>query len=691
MDAPTLDTIPPEILTRIAFYLAISPSSAPPPKPVLPAANLSRSSHTATASAIASIIASTGDTFPPSVFPSPLVPLLHTSRAIHAALTLRANPSLYARIFEDKFDVEAARRRLPRDEVHDGALASELRQRCVAMQHLKEAVASGDVARFEEQDVYTVYLMLIENDGKNLKYLLSPAAQAPLLAFLFLYHDRDLAPTATMPGLPPKTPKRALILWIIWLLTSPQGMEKEDIDDIEEFLFCLRPYVFAAGQFEVTYAPWMLMHLPLSGPTPVPKQPSAATNPYIADPTPRSRLIHITHYGRSRALCAPVLAHAAILNFFARVDRLLGGARFQAAGGDLTGGLDGPGAVPQGDVPREAAGGEGRTEGGEAQGNAQAEFQPRPPSRYVAYTPAKRSEIHDTDFKRLTRCFDPNGSAGMAVEDWHGRFAGRWEGSFSFFDYDAYKSMLSGESRALYEGQFGEQTQVWRLREVYARQKGGRKPTTPRATNTSPLNAGFELHSSTFDQLVPLLAARNPVSGGGYQPFNVTNAGSVTTAVVRMLESNVHEEYLVAMLGGLEGREIVSEAEVERIVRRRKGKGSDDDDEENVRMSSREPGDEAGDADDLELLLVGTGHSAWGEFLLRGRVRLWDGMVTLVKEYSPDGRGRWMYRGYVVGDNVFVGRWRDCVTPEDFVGYEGSFTLAQRIDETIAEASSAAI
>ena len=176
----------------------------------------------------------------------------------------------------------------------------------------------------------------------------------------------------------------------------------------------------------------------------------------------------------------------------------------------------------------------------------------------------------------------------------------------SFFDYDAYKSMLSGESRALYEGQFGEQTQVWRLREVYARQKGGRKPTTPRATNTSPLNAGFELHSSTFDQLVPLLAARNPVSGGGYQPFNVTNAGSVTTAVVRMLESNVHEEYLVAMLGGLEGREIVSEAEVERIVRRRKGKGSDDDDEENVRMSSREPGDEAGDADDLELLLVGT-------------------------------------------------------------------------------------
>ena len=53
-----------------------------------------------------------------------------------------------------------------------------------------------------------------------------------------------------------------------------------------------------------------------------------------------------------------------------------------------------------------------------------------PPSRYVAYTPAKRSEIHDTDFKRLTRCYDPTGSEGMRIEDWHGRFAGRWEGSF---------------------------------------------------------------------------------------------------------------------------------------------------------------------------------------------------------------------------------------------------------------------
>lgn len=77
--------------------------------------------------------------------------------------------------------------------------------------------------------------------------------------------------------------------------------------------------------------------------------------------------MHITHYGRPRALCPPVLAHAAILNFFARVDRLLGGARFQAAAGDLTGGMDGP------DADADAR----RGDGPEAQAQAQTGFRPR--------------------------------------------------------------------------------------------------------------------------------------------------------------------------------------------------------------------------------------------------------------------------------------------------------------------------
>ena len=32
-------------------------------------------------------------------------------------------------------------------------------------------------------------------------------------------------------------------------------------------------------------------------------------------------------------------------------------------------------------------------------------------------------------------------------------------------------------------------------------------------------------------------------------------------------------------------------------------------------------------------MVTGTGHSAWGRFYVSGRVRVWDGMILLMKEY----------------------------------------------------------
>ncbi|KZT50290.1 hypothetical protein CALCODRAFT_504884 [Calocera cornea HHB12733] len=79
-----------------------------------------------------------------------------------------------------------------------------------------------------------------------------------------------------------------------------------------------------------------------------------------------------------------------------------------------------------------------------------------------------------------------------------------------------------------------------------------------------------------------------------------------------------------------------------------------------------------------ELVLQGSGHSAWGEFNLVGNVRTWDGLVSLRKEYTPAARGTWLYRGYLVGDNYLVGRWRDTFTEKTQDGYEGIFALARR-------------
>lgn len=81
-----------------------------------------------------------------------------------------------------------------------------------------------------------------------------------------------------------------------------------------------------------------------------------------------------------------------------------------------------------------------------------------------------------------------------------------------------------------------------------------------------------------------------------------------------------------------------------------------------------------------DIIIIGDGHSSWGEFNLVGRIRPWDGFISLSKEYVEDGRGTWLYRGYLVGGGRgnFVGRWRDTLSPDHLVGYEGCFTMGRR-------------
>lgn len=77
-----------------------------------------------------------------------------------------------------------------------------------------------------------------------------------------------------------------------------------------------------------------------------------------------------------------------------------------------------------------------------------------------------------------------------------------------------------------------------------------------------------------------------------------------------------------------------------------------------------------------DILIFGESFSAWGEATLRGRVRAHDGLITLVKNYP--NRATWIYTGYVVGGENFVGRWRDANSPEEVNGYEGPFAMKRR-------------
>lgn len=43
-------------------------------------------------------------------------------------------------------------------------------------------------------------------------------------------------------------------------------------------------------------------------------------------------------------------------------------------------------------------------------------------------------------------------------------------------------------------------------------------------------------------------------------------------------------------------------------------------------------------------------------------------------------RGRWLYRGFMVGnaEGNLSGRWRDTLSPSDVLGYEGCFVMSRR-------------
>lgn len=82
-----------------------------------------------------------------------------------------------------------------------------------------------------------------------------------------------------------------------------------------------------------------------------------------------------------------------------------------------------------------------------------------------------------------------------------------------------------------------------------------------------------------------------------------------------------------------------------------------------------------------EILLSGRHRCGWGNATIRGRIRSWDGLVLLsVGEADKYPVGRWLLRGYVHVNGGFVGKWRDCLTPENRHGYEGPMAFLRAGD-----------
>ena len=365
----------------------------------------------------------------------------------------------------------------------------------------------------------------------------------------------------------------------------------------------------------------------------------------------------------------PILTHAAIFSFFFRVER------------DPTATADLIGATAGGPAPQF---GFGAPQANGAPGSITTSVKPAKTSR-----PVLESKLHDQDFARLVSCVDPYSSRGLPSLFCKGQIAGSWEGRFSFFDFDSYRDMLGGRMRSLYEGPFGDQPQVWKLEEKIVKLEPGEV-----RGGTGPIvNAGYEIGQAgpraSYNTLSAIpLNLPTAAPAGAAPAFAGSTASSARSSSVGSSSDRPPRNRRPSNELG-EGNALAGDA---RGAKRSRSMHETSWDE--MEMLEEE------DDESYEILLTGSvslslilrfcpsrrltlaslrqGHSAWGQFLLKGRIRAYDGLFSLTKEYTLGSRGRWLYRGYVISGGSLVGRWRDTHSPIDMNGYEGTFLVRRR-------------
>lgn len=424
-------SLPPEILDSIAGYAA------------LPDYPLASSSST---SAPCSFLYDSS-TRPSKVVtpPTELHALQLVCKHLHSLLNIAANPRLYARVFRSKFDTAAIGRRFGKSALSSLSLANELRRRCVLLKRMRACVTSSalrsdDAPGLDESEqsldemLWLAYLMMLENDGLNYEQL----CWAQLHSFLALHHASEMLDGAIQPGYPSEAVHKALALHLVYLLTDPEQLALEPRSEAAERLFVLRPYVFAAHKFDAFMAPWTLRNLPVSSSSAAEGEAarsSTPTNPFLADLTPRDRSCAVEHVGGTLRIAAPILAQGACFSFFMKVEKDPAVLELAALSDP-----DDPASEPAVRQPTST----------------------RPPLTLSSLD-------HDRDVSRLLSCLDARSSPGLPPLFFQGMFEGIWEGRFSFFDFDSYREMLAGRMRSLYDGPFGEQPQIWKIKERIVR------------------------------------------------------------------------------------------------------------------------------------------------------------------------------------------------------------------------------
>ncbi|KIY44863.1 hypothetical protein FISHEDRAFT_50592, partial [Fistulina hepatica ATCC 64428] len=229
-------SIPPEVLENIAFFCATSRFQGPP---------------------------------------SGLLPLLSLNHRTNGFLA--CDRPLYARIFAYKFDVNAIAVRLGQGLSTAEFLTSELQRRFIVLKRIRRRRDSVlDEGKLEDpslsRDLFSVYVMILENQGRNMAQLCD---YAELNVWLreFWFHPSGTSrfhPTVKREAWPVLTPSVSIALWLLLFaldfgksirnVGSSNDLRKPDKFDIQiEIYRCLsilKLYSLAAHKYPLSWASW---------------------------------------------------------------------------------------------------------------------------------------------------------------------------------------------------------------------------------------------------------------------------------------------------------------------------------------------------------------------------------------------------------------------------------------------------
>ncbi|EIW70963.1 hypothetical protein TREMEDRAFT_27348, partial [Tremella mesenterica DSM 1558] len=437
----SLETLPRNILSLITYHLVIST-----PHPL--------SSH-----------------YIPN--PSTIIPLLLTCKTIYKTINFDSNPQLYNSLFRSTFDHSALSRRYDWMVVHLSEVAgrgrkifdlfsnprswaNEYKTRWGMVKRMRRDVRDCTVVNKEKMtaDLWNVWFILTENAGNNLAFVLD---LCQLQAWMRAHYHADMLADALVPGYPKETGSKALGIWCA-LLSGTDFPEDETPSEVDERIFIMRPYVFASAKYDITYAPWRHRKLPLC-------EPGCTCTSHTPDVSLRPKAIPYDRFGYTWKRAPPHFILGAYLMFFRLLERQPERLKIPLSDGITS---SSPQTLP---------------------------IHPPKPKLFSLRT-ILPSKIHDKEWQRNTVCQDPHTSPGLPPLTFRGDLQGVWKGRYLFYDFGTYRDILAGDMKAVYTGDFAEQSMEMKLKETVIKVRkedvGGKGPL---------LSAGFEGRNEEEEEL----------------------------------------------------------------------------------------------------------------------------------------------------------------------------------------------